>query len=278
MNIKFSPGLPVLRVASVGALALLVAAFTSAPLLAADPQTLVASQDTFIHGGNQTTNYGNSTSLALAGRGVSNARKIYLGFDLSGIDSSVAFDASSTFSLTLTNSSFLIGNANGSVTINVYGTTDNTAPFSEASVTWNNAPKNNTSNSTGFWTTGVTLLGSITIDSTSVSGNTTVTLSGLGLSNYLNWAIGNSGDLYGTGATQANSKKITLMLAVDAAYGGTDYPGFNFHSSEAGVADALKPTLTLSTSEIPEPATIAIIAGVAVLVAGAFWRHSCRRR
>ncbi|RRJ94853.1 DNRLRE domain-containing protein [Opitutaceae bacterium TAV4] len=278
MNIRFSTKTSLLRLPGVGTLALLAASFVPATLSAVTLPLLVASQDTYIHGGNKDTSYGNSTSMELAGRGVANARKIYLGFDLSGIDTSaLSFDASSSLSLTLTSSSYLIGTANGSVSINVYGITDNTALFNESTVTWTNAPKNNTSNSTEFHVTNVALLGTITIDSASVSGGTSVTLSGLGLSNYLNWAVGNSGDFYGTGKTQANAKKITLMLAVDSAYAGTSYPGFKFNSSEASVADALKPRLNLTLNPVPEPATVALVAGLVVLMAGASLRISSRK-
>lgn len=268
---KTSPTLNVaatIRGVCLGVLSLSLPFLVSASLHASEPaQVLVATQDTFIHGGNAGTNYGSSQNLQLAGRNVNNARKIYLGFDLSGVDATKGFDATSSLSLSFANSS-LIGSANGSVSFNVYGITDNTAQFDESVITWTNAPKNNTSNSTAFHVTAVALLGTVTIDSTSVTEDASVVLSGLGLANYLNWAVGNSGDAYGTGRSQANGKKITLMLAIDSAYAGTTYPGFYFHSSEALEADALKPHLTLVPgSQIPEPTTFAAVFGVCALAA-----------
>lgn len=276
---KTSPSLNLaatLRGVCLGALALSFSLLVSAPVHAAEPaQILVANQDTYIHGGNQTTNYGSATSMQLAGRNVNNARKIYLGFDLSGVDASKGFDATSTLTLSFANSS-LIGDANGSVSFSVYGITDNTAQFDENAIVWlapaesgfSSAPKNNTGNSTGFHVTNVALLGSVIVDSTKVTQNASVVLSGLGLANYLNWAVGNSGNAYGTGATQANGKKITLMLAIDAPYAGPNYPGFYFYSSEAIVLDAYKPHLTLvPASQIPEPTTFAVVFGMCALAA-----------
>lgn len=264
-----------LRGVCLGALSLALPALVSTSLHAAEPaQILVATQDTFIHGGNKETNYGNATSLQLAGRNVDNARKIYLGFDLSGVDASKGFSEASTLSLSFANST-LIGQGSSllltPLSFSVYGITDNTAQFNESVITWSGenttAPKNNTSNSTGFHVTNVALLGSVTIDPTSVAQNGSVVLSGLGLANYLNWAVGNSGDAYGTGRTQANGKKITLMLAIDAPYAGTSYPGFYFHSSEAAVNDTLKPHLVLELNQIPEPSSFAAVFGACALTA-----------
>ncbi|MDR1280693.1 MAG: hypothetical protein LBK99_07710 [Opitutaceae bacterium] len=269
-----------LRIATLSLIAVLVSAFTPSLLTAVVLDPLVATQDTFVYAYEATSVKGAGIDLQVAARSPGYGRKIYLGFDLSGVEASTTvFDSSSALSLTLKG---LIGTYSGSgssatVTVNVYGITDSTALFSQNTLNWSNSGpyKNTTTSTTGISSEGTALLGSFAID-TLTSAGTSVTMTGSGLADYLNWAIGNSGDHYGTGATRATDKKVTLILAI--AYNQSNeggytnvYPGFTFHSIEASVDSSLKPHLLLSTSTVPEPATVATLAGLAVL--GAAFLH-----
>lgn len=201
------------------------------------------------------------------------ARKTYLSFDLSSL-SDVTVDAASSLSLGFVS---LSGPASGLVTLYVYGITDSTATFDESTITWNNAPKNDTEHYTNFSSSGVTLLGTITVDSNAVVSGTTVSLSGSALASFLNWALGNSGDYYNTGATSATGGIVTLMLGSDPEYANKDTkPGINFYSKDASVANSLKPQLNLVTSSIPEPATAAFVLGLASLAVVALRRRALR--
>ncbi|EIP99051.1 PEP-CTERM putative exosortase interaction domain-containing protein [Opitutaceae bacterium TAV1] len=268
MNIKSSPGHSVRPVANIGALALLIAAFTAAPLLAADPQTLVASQDNFVKDGSaastvQGSPKGGGTTLEVAMRGTNNNRKIYLGFDLTGIASSVVFDSVGTsLSLSFTDSPIAGDAISGKedVILDVYGIASAVPLFDETTITYANAPENKTgANDPGFLTTNTTLLGSITIDSSnSALAGTSVTLSSPQLVAFLNQSIG---------------KSVTIMIGnrtITSPY----QPLFRFHSSEAEVADTLKPHLALAVgSTVPEPSVLAALLGGLAFALAAFIRR-----
>lgn len=204
-------------------------------------------------GTSANSNTGSASDLGVSARGTSSDRKIYLGFDLSS--TSLTTFSGSSLSLTL-NTTPLIGPANGTVSINIYGITDNTALFTESAITWNTSLTGQKNDGTvnGFSSTGTVLLGTISIDSTSLTlANTTVSLSSTALADYLNWAVGNSGDFYGTGATQANGKQITLMIGMATT---SFLPGFDFYSKEgAGATSSYIPQLNL----VPEPSSWALL-------------------
>lgn len=263
--------LPYSRSLLVGCALAVVSGLWAAP--AAGAQTIVAIGDAFVLK-QSASNVMGGNSLMVSSRTGNYARKTYLSFDLSSL-SSVTVDAASSLSLGFVS---LSGPASGSVTLYVYGITDSTATFDESAITWNNAPKNNTDHYTDFSSSGVALLGTITVDSASITQGTTVSLSGAGLADFLNWALGNSGDYYNTGATSATGGMVTIMLGSDPAYANKDTnPGINFYSKEASVASSLKPHLDLVTSPIPEPAAAAFTVGLVSLVVVSLRRRSLRK-
>lgn len=207
--------------------------------------TLDALGDAYVKdGASAGSNTGSSTVLEVAARGTGNDRKIYLSFDVS----TLPYSSYSGSSLSLTLSS-LLGTADGNVSISFYAITDSTPTFDQSTITWNNAPKNITDNFIEFSDVGTTELGSVNIDTTSSTINgTVVTLQGAAFDTFLDWATGNLGDYYGTGATSATDGKITIMISMTAI--STPYePGFRFYSSEGATVDFAGPQLTA----IPEP-------------------------
>ena len=162
-------------------------------------------------------------------------------------------------------------NEDDNISISIYGIVDSTPGFTEESITWSNAPKNDTSSWTSFVEIGtnVTALGTITIDATAAGDGTLLVLQTEELENYLSWATGNLGDYYGTGATAAAGNIATIMIGMTAIDTPND-PLFRFYSSEGALAAdnaAYAPSLTV----IPETSTANYVFGLLGTGSLALW-------
>jgi hypothetical protein len=139
---------------------------TESPVSCAEPGDLVAIADAFVRGGTsaeedyQNTSYGTRPNLTITSVvALRFSRKLYIVFDLSG--TSGTFDKAS---LVLTLIRHIVSprdpeNSSGPQPVDVYGITDNedwdparSLPEgpSETEITWNNAPRNNTSAGNAF--------------------------------------------------------------------------------------------------------------------------------
>ena len=240
-------------------------------LFPANAATIIANQNAFVY--SQTPNSTPSTAnqLEVAARGTVYNRKTYLGFDLTSLpelEGGERFDGSS-LNLTLKGTP-LIGSAPSSSTytlsLELYAIVDGSGAFSASGITWNNAPKNNTSSNGGFITSGVVSLGIANITINNAAGttlqNATVTWSGTAIDNLLNWSAGSLGDFYGTGKSNAN--QITLMIGSN---GTESYVGLNFYSlAAAGGNDSYKPALNYHV--VPEPGSVVLLLAGAVVGVG----------
>lgn len=153
--------------------------------------TLTAQADAFVIASSpNSTNGTGSTFLvknAASSDGSTNvnlsaSRKAYIQFDLS----SQSGPATNT-SLSLVYAGGAGGIAvSGLQTFNIFGLNDGVSGenWSESTLTWNNAPANNTTSRSGV-TSSATLLGQFTIDGTGTSGEI-IQLSGTSLNDFLN--------------------------------------------------------------------------------------------
>ena len=101
--------------------------------------------------GSPNTNFGSSEFFAIQNRitAPANARKTYLRFDLAALTSAAA-----SASLQITpNNDFSVG---AGVTFNLYGLNDLDAGefWNESTITWNNAPQNDTGSNNGLIKSG----------------------------------------------------------------------------------------------------------------------------
>ncbi len=212
--------------------------------------TLSVLQAAFVKDGvNANTNFGSGSTLEVAARGISYNRKAYLQVDLSGLATSQTWFSASSLTLT-TYSSPLIGPAAGDVTFNVYGIVDEDAVWDESTITWNNAPNNDTDSPAGVNPDGTVLLGSFTMDTSSIGANQQVSISGE-FDHYLNWATGKLGNYYGTGQTAAAGNIVTFIIT---STGGTNDPGVRFYSDDSGSPPFL--SYTVGTPALSAPTLI----------------------
>lgn len=252
----------------------LLVALSCSRLPFASAATLSVVQDNYVQNGSPDAvlaSNGSGTTFVVAARDSLYNRKAYLGLDLTdALQSNQEFE-NATLSLT---SSALVGAAGSfsAVSFNVYGITGATA-WSESTITWKNAPYNNTSSAIALNSSGTVLLGSFSVTlSTAVNKTHTLTAISGSLTTYLNWAAGLLGDHYGTGVTSLNTPSLVLTSTTGP---NMDLPGIAFHSSEATNA-AYQPAITFDTVAIPEPATAALILAVAC-AGGAVMRRPTRR-
>lgn len=192
-----------------------------------------ASADSFVQRGNGNTNFGTSGSITIkGGDSASTTRKGYIRFDLSTITEPIT-DATITFTVSTNNGGG--GNTNlQNFTVNVFGLKESLDTWSQGSITWNNAPANNTFNN-NFIAADVTSLGSFTVNQTPIGD--TVTFSSAGLISFLN---------------ADTDDKASILLQRSA--GGSS--NLAFASSENLTYDA--PLLTA----VPEPGHYAALFGL----------------
>ncbi|MFA5204239.1 MAG: DNRLRE domain-containing protein [Lentisphaeria bacterium] len=161
------------------------------------------------------------------------SRKTYLRFDTAGLTGTVQ-----TASLRL---DFV--NVGSATTLNVYGLNDSASGqnWGESAITWNNAPGNDTSSSTGMDAGSTTLLGSF-----AVNGNGFANLSAASLATFLN----------------ADTDHLVTFILVPTA--GVNVQAY---SKDVTVAtSAMYPTLS---GTVPEPASaLILLAGAGSLALG----------
>ncbi|KGJ88380.1 PEP motif putative anchor domain protein [Colwellia psychrerythraea] len=193
--------------------------------------------DSYIHNGNKDSNYGSANTLLLRNDGDNGwHRQSYIRFDLSDITETVAnasFDLALTYNI-LTDNDALVANV---FDVEVYGLLDSSVGnnWSENAITWNNAAGNNV-NSNGF-TSDFSLLGTLSLKDINVGDR--FTLDNDALVNFIN---NDSDNLVTLGLRRVNSAR-------------TD-SSFQFASKENANNGA--PMLSLTTTAVPEPGTLAI--------------------
>lgn len=193
----------------------------------ASAATLDAVADNFISAANQTTNYGDSTSMnVLNSNGITKDRIAFIRFDLSGYTGG-----------TVTSSSLIVQPFDGptSAEFEVYGIQDLGADenFNEMTQTFANSPYGDTTQDGSLDKTGLELLGSF--DVTSADFGTDVTISSASLTAFLN--------------NDTNDIATFVLFWTNS----TDPGNFNkFYTSEAASGS---PRLTI----VPEPSSMALI-------------------
>ena len=207
--------------------------------------------------GYDTNNYGTATSIQMknADSGTQYlSRKSYLRFDLGAVDGLNAQDA--TLELTASSS------PSTAYTFNVYGlfdghTGENWTESGTGSITWNNAPGNDTTSLDGALVSETVLLGQIV--TTGYSAGDVLQFTSQQLTDFLN------ADTDG---------QVTLILTRDTQSSNYSDHSNSFYSKEGSLNVAgdysLAPTLLIYT--VPEPSTfVLVLLGLASLTI-------CRRR
>lgn len=230
-----------------------------------DAGTLTAVRDNHVQDGvansdNVQGNAGSDPTMFIAVRATPYNRKAYVGFDVtSALQPGESF-ADATLTLTTAG---LLGTAQSytTLTFNVHGLTGDLS-WDESTITWNNAPYNDTANARNLVSSGSVLLGTFTVNVASAT-NASHVFGGDSdvLDTYLNWSAGLLGDHYGTGVTSLAAPTI-VITAADAV--APDRPGISIYTSEAANA-SFAPVISFSTATIPEPASAGVLAGVAAL-------------
>ncbi|MEM6392927.1 MAG: DNRLRE domain-containing protein [Planctomycetota bacterium] len=217
--------------------------------------TLTPEADAFIRGGSNANNTQNGTAaqnlLILPGNDLSFARKTYIRFDLSTITAAVT-DAELSIDFSFSNT------ATGGLPINIYGINDGVTgedTWSEATLTWNNAPSNLTSGSTSAVASGViasetTLLGSYTPTGAEISGAQNP--------NTVNFTLDSAAllDLVQNDTNDA----ITLIITGNSGSNGPVRP---FIASRENVGGG---GVSLNLTVIPEPASLVLLSAGGMLM------------
>lgn len=129
-----------------------------------------------------------------------------------------------------------VGNASTSLTgnptrIQLHGLVNNSDAWTENAIAWSDAPGNAVNSATALGE-GTALLAETVVDSATLAGGSTVSLTDRRLAQFLNWAAGRRGDLYGSGAQSDADRRITLIVTMLDA--GSSYPGVKFVDREGG--------------------------------------------
>lgn len=212
--------------------------------------TLPDVADAFVNGGDTTTdstgvNFGTLSTLIVKYHGASGSlsrydRKAYIRFDTSALTSATD---SATLNLTVSlNNDGKSPATPQPFTLEVYGLLTGATSWGETTITWNNAPGNDTSSANGLLATDVVDLGTLNILDTDIAG-VTVSFSTAALTGFVNDAIGVGQVTLIVVRTDTNSNSINLTFA----------------SKENTTFAA--PSLVVA---VPEPASMALV-GVGLL-------------
>ncbi|MDR0902019.1 MAG: DNRLRE domain-containing protein [Opitutaceae bacterium] len=199
---------------------------------------------------------GASAALNLDGGGLAvsafgaadGARKAYLAFDLPlAVESTDASAAS--LALTLGGEPFVNGGTGAThpknpVRIRLHGIINNTDTWAENAVTWNTAPAG--ANSATAPGAGTVPLAETTVDVATRFAGDAVVFDDPRIAQFLNWAAGRRGNLYGNGAASDTDHKVTFVItSIDE---GANFAGVRFADKEAGAASA--PALAFDTAPV----------------------------
>lgn len=214
----------------------------------AQAASIVASHDNFVLNSDANNVQGESGArdVLVVKDATNNIRKSWLKFDLTG--QNVDFSQSGTVTLTLAGSP----SANFNLSLYALDYTGVTAPtWTESTLTWNNAPGNDTGGP------GIRELES---DETTLLGTTSLITSGTAAGSSYQFNIS---DL----STFLQSDNTITVIAISDQ--SNTSPSFTFASSEHAT-EAWRPTLTFT--QIPEPSAAALIL-VSGFVGGALRRR-----
>ncbi len=193
---------------------------------------------TIENGSNSTTNLNGSGLIVAASGTTDGARKSYLSFDLPlAVESEDA--ASASLALTLGNAPFIAtGTAamppKNPVRLRLHGIVNSNDTWTENAITWDNAPA--AANSQTAPGAGTVPLAEVTVDVASRNAGDTVTFADARIAQFLNWAAGRRGDLYGSGlASDADHRVTFVVTSIDE---GPEFAGVRFADKETGGAAA----------------------------------------
>lgn len=227
-----------------------------AAINAATAATLAVDADAYIRSGTSAdTNFGSETSLILRGDGPSDSFKAYFSADF-GSELSVGESFSSS-SFSVTTNSLSQGAA---TTLVLYGIVDNADSWTEGAITWNNAPKNDTSSGQSVLATGTVELATLSIPA--LASSTTYTLSDARIDDYLNWTVGNIAGSYGFGASSDNIATFILTST-----GGGNMVRL-LSSQGSGISNP-----SINYTAVPEPSQFGAAIGLLALASCAFHRR-----
>lgn len=206
--------------------------------------------DSTVDKGSPAGNLGAADHLRVKNANSNFVRKSYVRYDLSGL----SFDHTTGLDAATLTMAFYDGNVglNGTTvdwTFEVYGLNDGDAgeAWGENTITWNNAPQNNTANGNGVLA-GATSLG---------------TFNFVGRTQVVNFN-GNGGDaVRDFVAASSSDDLVTFIIVRNTAESGGDtyihYLGSKENAQEANV--------TLTLTEVPEPGSLALLTLGGLLVA-----------
>jgi hypothetical protein len=238
-------------------LGLAVLLMAAALPLQASPITtdLTSSKDSYIQSGSPATNYGAQATAQIKRDDDSNfTRKSYFGFDLSGLPTGTIIDAALSFEFVTG-----LGNTGETTqwTFELYGlTAQNLDGWDETTITWNNAPANNTalSNSPS----------QVILSETTSLATFTRFGAGVGVQ-----SIPADPDLLNFLLSDTNDLVSFILVRTTDAPAGQNY----VHSiaTKENTSQVLRPTLSVtvdSAQPVPAPGTLALLAlGIAGLQA-----------
>lgn len=129
------------------------------------------------------------------------------------------------------------------VRLRLHGIANNTDSWTAGALTWANAPtRAEAPTSPG---NGAVALAEVTVDAGAVTGGSPVRFSDPRLTQFLNWAAGRRGDLYGLGAAADTDRRVSFIItSIDS---GDIFPGLKFQDSGTPVASE-RPVLSYTTS------------------------------
>lgn len=209
--------------------------------------TINTFADAYIDFGGPAENYGTLPELFVRAEGPDplgpNNEKTYMKFDVSSLLGSGENFSTSSLSMTMSRP----GNASTTAALTIHGIVDNLDSWTEGDITWNNAPKNDTTSRSALLGNTV-VLGTATIPA-GTPQETVITFSDTGLTDYLNWTAGVIADPYGNGAS-ADTITTIIVTGSNGALGA-------FYSKEG--SGTRLPQLTVTA--VPEPGTYALVAG-----------------
>lgn len=156
--------------------------------------SLTPNADAYVYRPSPDTNYGTANFLQVKNDNLSTGtfdRKSYVRFDLSSVTTPIG---SAIFSLTGVSGVGTPPAANQQSTFNIYGLTSTSSNqnWGETSITWNNAPANDTNSDFGV-TLEATSLGSFTVSGT--GNGTTFSVDNSNLVNFINARLGTTDKL-----------------------------------------------------------------------------------